>query len=196
MDVTEINRLIDDIRWDKPDDLRQAAMHRLASIDDNQVSMLITPREKSYWESAAMVLNNIGYPRVRQVLPKILAWLQDLNWPGAKEVAEFLLNIGRPVVPYVREVLRGNDEIWQYWVLECLVNHWSIDLITEIKDELLMVARKWDLEGINVKAIKLLAIHKITDTLELTRIYEDKRSTYRDLLNELNDIEKYLLEFK
>jgi hypothetical protein len=191
MDIAEINRLIDDISWGVPDNVRQAAMHRLVSIDDDQISMLILPREKSYWESAAKVLRNIGYPRVRQVLPEILEWLQDLNWPGATEVAELLLTIGRPVVPYVREVLKGSDEMWQYWVLECLVNNWPRDLVAEIQNELLVVARRWDIEGINIKAIKLLAIHKITDTRELTRIYEDKKSTYQDLLNELNDIEKY-----
>jgi hypothetical protein len=171
MDIAEINRLIDDISWGVPDNVRQAAMHRLVSIDDDQISMLILPREKSYWESAAKVLKNIGYPRVRQVLPEILEWLQDLNWPGATEVAEFLLTIGRPLVPYVRD--------------------WPRDLVAEIQNELLVVARRWDIEGINIKEIKLLAIHKITDTRELTRIYDDKKSTYQDLLNELNDIEKY-----
>lgn len=67
-------------------------------------------------------------------------------------------------------------------------------MIAEIKSELLMLARGWDTEGLSVRAIKILAIHKLYDREKLSQIYEYKRSIYSDLLYELNEIEKYMKE--
>lgn len=194
MNVDEINSLVNDIHWGSPDHVRQAAMSRLALIDEEHIPMLIMPREKAYWDSAARVLKDIGYPRVKEVLPQLLVWLQDLNWPGSKETAEFLLNIGSPIIPHVHEVLRGSDTEWQYWVLECLVNSWPTNMVSEIQDELLVLARGWDLGGIGIKAIKVLAFNRLWDSQKLSEVYEYKRSVYRDLLDDLNEIEKYFID--
>lgn len=71
MNIDEINSLIDDIHWNRPDEVRQVAMGRLIHIEDDYISMLVMPRDKPYWDCAAEILKLIGYPRVNQVLPKI-----------------------------------------------------------------------------------------------------------------------------
>ena len=62
-----------------------------------------------------------GYPAVAPVLPELLEWLQDYNWPVAQALVPFLQTIGPPLLPELRRILGTNDEVWKYWVLWCLV---------------------------------------------------------------------------
>lgn len=56
----------------------------------------------------------LGYPKVEPVLPQILEWVQDLNWPVAIVFQRFLITIGAPLAPYVRAVLLTSDDPWKY----------------------------------------------------------------------------------
>src|SRR4051794_23281462 len=42
----------------------------------------------------------VGYPAVAPILPELLEWLQDYNWPVAHILAPFLASIGEPLVPH------------------------------------------------------------------------------------------------
>ncbi|WML29343.1 DUF5071 domain-containing protein [Neobacillus sp. OS1-32] len=55
------------------------------------------------------------------LLPGLLEWIQDMNWPIAKEVAEFLLTFPNEIVSLIQDVLATNDNEWKYWCLEILV---------------------------------------------------------------------------
>ena len=55
------------------------------------------------------------------LLPGLMEWIQDMNWPIANEVAELLLTFPNEIVPLVKDVLATNDDVWKYWCLECLV---------------------------------------------------------------------------
>lgn len=63
-----------------------------------------------------------GYPAVAPILPELLEWLQDCNWPVAHVLAPFLASIGEPLVPHVKRVLESDDDIWKYWVICRLIN--------------------------------------------------------------------------
>jgi len=62
-----------------------------------------------------------GYPAVAPVLPELVEWLQDANWPVAHPLAPFLASIGIALLPHVEAVLRGDDLIWTYWLLTLVV---------------------------------------------------------------------------
>ena len=51
------------------------------------LSLLILPyangESKSMWENCARALYEISDDRLEKYLPKLLRWLEDLNWPGA-----------------------------------------------------------------------------------------------------------------
>ncbi len=47
----------------------------------------------------------------------LLTWLQDLNWPVARPVAELLARADTWIVPAVQDVLRGSDSVWKYSLL-------------------------------------------------------------------------------
>lgn len=71
-------------------------------------------------EANATKLIERGYPAVAPVLPYMIEWLQDCNWPVAKPVFGFLASIGAPVLPEIRRVFATHDDVWKYWCIELL----------------------------------------------------------------------------
>lgn len=82
--LEDIQKLIEDLSWDNPKDVVDKAINQLLKIDDEQVTLLLQPVNKSCWENAAKVLQMIGYPRNKLALPGLIEWLRDMNWPGAQ----------------------------------------------------------------------------------------------------------------
>ena len=99
----------------------------------------LLPRHKSDYERLRSV-TALGYPAVAPILPDLLVWLQDANWPISRSVARFLVSIGEPVFPFVREVLTGNDGIWKYWCIELFVRELPRPLAESFRPDLLRLA--------------------------------------------------------
>jgi hypothetical protein len=76
----------------------------------------LVPKHKSDWERAEAIVR-LGYPAVVPILPQLLEWIQDYNWPVAHVLFPFLASIGEPLAPYVRDVLATNDTIWKAWIM-------------------------------------------------------------------------------
>ena len=62
-----------------------------------------------------------GYPAVESVLPSLLEWMQDINWPVAQTLAPFLASIGKPLIPHLSKIFETDDEIWKAWVISGIV---------------------------------------------------------------------------
>ncbi|WP_424511158.1 DUF5071 domain-containing protein [Roseateles saccharophilus] len=71
--------------------------------------------------SAAEALIAHGHPAVEPVLPQILEWTQDGNWPVALVFAPFLATIGAGLAPHARRILHGDDDVWKYFLLQDVV---------------------------------------------------------------------------
>ena len=82
---------------------------------------------------------SLGYPGVEPILPELLEWLQDCNWPVARVLAPFLGSIGLPMLPHVRKLLEGDDDIWKYWVLSRVVEE-SPTLAAALREDLERIA--------------------------------------------------------
>lgn len=166
----------------------EKAMKELIQIDEEQISVLIMP-EKNCWLNAAKVLNKIGYPRVKNVIPKLLEWLKDANWPGAIEIAGLLLSIGKPVIPYVKDALKSDDATWKYWILKLLVEKWELEYLIEIKAELVELAFTFDLqEGVDIEVIKLLVARNVEKADRIRTIYRNKISVCKEYIENLESI--------
>ena len=58
------------------------------------VQLLIQDRiDKDYWENAAIVLSKLGSPRIDCIIPSLLEWVEDLNWPGALIITGLLYSL-------------------------------------------------------------------------------------------------------
>lgn len=80
-----------------------------------------------------------GYPAVGPILPELLEWLQDCNWPVAHILAPFLASIGTPLIPHIQHILNTDDDIWKYWVVEEIMRA-SPELATAFRKDLERIA--------------------------------------------------------
>ena len=77
---------------------------------------MLIPQRKNDFERAQAAIN-AGYPAVDPILPDLLVWMQDCNWPVAHTLTPFLASIGSPLIPHIKRILETNDEIWKYWII-------------------------------------------------------------------------------
>lgn len=86
-------------------------------IEDKDLHLLIMPSHKWFWTTAAEILQYIGFPRLEIVLPDLLVWLQDMNWPGADKVIN-ILSTCKPklILPFIENALKTaaaeDDTMW------------------------------------------------------------------------------------
>lgn len=83
----------------------------------------------------------VGFPGVAPVLPHMLEWIQDMNWPVARVVAPFLVSIGEPIVPEIWKVLDGDDLVWKYWCIEVLIGELPHQQASCFRNELERLAK-------------------------------------------------------
>lgn len=80
----------------------------------------LLPADKHDLERAERLVA-LGFVAVEPIMPQILEWTQDPNWPVGQVLAPFLAGIGAPLAPYVRTVLSGDDDAWKYSLLQGVV---------------------------------------------------------------------------
>ena len=105
----------------------------------------------------------LGYPAAAPVLPHLMRWLQDPNWPVTGIIAPFLSQIGRPLLPEIRTVLRGDDEIWIYSVMAGLIGRMPDNLVDDLRDDLRSLAQRPSAEGIDLLANEILSRASASD---------------------------------
>ena len=73
---------------------------------------------------------------VKAIVPELLVWLQDGNWPVAGPITDFLSKHTNEIEPHIVDVLRGSDDVWKYWVMLLLILHSesrpSVTIIDEV----------------------------------------------------------------
>lgn len=121
------------------------------------------PRTKYDLERAATIVA-IGYPAVAPVLPELLEWMKDMNWPVAKIIAPFLATIGAPLAPFVREIFSTDDTMWKEWILRDLIEECPA-LFDAVRSEVRRIAfgaaRDEDEESVKSVALKVLDAFRI-----------------------------------
>lgn len=110
----------DKLSWSAPEEERQAAMTELLAHPDRLDLHLLLQLHgrKDVCEHAATVLERVGLPQLEEHLPALLAWLQDLNWPGVAAVLRLLARADLAVVrPQLeRAVARAKQERDGEWL--------------------------------------------------------------------------------
>ena len=112
--MEDVRDLIQKLEWGTPEKEKESAIRKLQFIDDVDLHLLLQPFSKAHWDGAAEVIINLGYPRVKNILPGLLIWLQDLNWPGARQISIFLNEVGDPIIPYHPAYINIKDDYFYY----------------------------------------------------------------------------------
>jgi hypothetical protein len=76
----------------------------------------LIPKHKGDHETADK-LKNYTYDQIKAIVPDLLTWLQDMNWPVAGPVADYLETFTDNIGPDLVKILQGDDEVWKYWII-------------------------------------------------------------------------------
>jgi hypothetical protein len=116
------------------------------------------PRDKHDTENA-MTLVSLGWERVKPVMPQILDWMQDMNWPVARVFQPFLVQVGAPLAPYLQTVFESDDDAWKYSILVGIVDQ-SPELAVALRADLERLSESptagEQLEGLSEQAKEIL----------------------------------------
>jgi hypothetical protein len=118
-------------------ELQQYIFYNPVYIEQNEVKGFI-PRDKHDIERAEAAVK-AGYPAIAPILPNLMEWLQDMNWPVAGVLAPFLASIGAPLIPHIRKIFTTDDKIWKRWIISQILDE-SREVAEAFRDELERIA--------------------------------------------------------
>ncbi|WP_257219599.1 DUF5071 domain-containing protein [Paenibacillus sp. LK1] len=78
------------------------------------------PRDKHDYE-AVRKLSELSNEELRDIIPELMEWLQDGNWPIARSVEDLLLRFGEELIPHIQNVFKTKDPQWEYFMLTGLI---------------------------------------------------------------------------
>lgn len=76
----------------------------------------LIPKDKFDFETIGK-LKMYSFEEIEPIIPNLLEWLQDMNWPISKSIADFLIPFSEKISPEILKILQGKDEMWKYWIL-------------------------------------------------------------------------------
>lgn len=77
----------------------------------------LIPKDKFDFETVEK-LKNYSFDEIKPIIPNLLEWLQDGNWPISKPVGELLLPFTENLSSEIVHILQGQDSVWKYWILQ------------------------------------------------------------------------------
>jgi len=105
--------------------------------------------------------NRIGFPALNPIIPELLEWVADANWPVARGVGGLLSNAGLEIVPHVKTILKSEDWIWKLWTVELVLNDIRFDVLAELHEDIERLANyptsEEQLEKVDIAARELIA---------------------------------------
>ncbi|UHA73490.1 DUF5071 domain-containing protein [Paenibacillus sp. 481] len=132
----KIHEQIKLLHWYTPNCIVDSVLQELIQIDDQHLHLLVLPYGKAYWDNAALVLSKIESKRLEVIIPDMIEWLYDLNWPGALEIAELLCKMGEPIIPHLKPYLSEYESPMTSNILSEIVENWPKSHVIQLKHEL------------------------------------------------------------
>jgi len=83
----------------------------------------------------------VGFPQINPILPDLLEWIKDGNWPVALPTASLLSGAGLEIVPVIKSILNGDDGMWKYWTIDLVVRPGATKLQLAVQSDLDRVTR-------------------------------------------------------
>lgn len=134
-----------------------------------------------------------------QHLSELLEGIQDINWPNAYRIVEFLNKHDEEVAPYVKTILLTEDTVWRYWMLTELVSKWSKNTVEIVKSELIVIAELLDIyEETDLESLDILLTKGIVNWAGVRSLVVTKEETIHsglsgfttEQIEELKELEK------
>lgn len=99
------------------------------------------PKDKSDYDSIKL-LKALPKPELKLILPDLLEWTQDINWPVAPLIIdELLIPLGQDLIPSLKNILVSKEYDWIQNILWHLIRKLDIGIISSLKEELYMLTQ-------------------------------------------------------
>jgi len=98
----------------------------------------LTPKDK-FDDSHIDELNTFSVDEIRVIVPRLLEWLQDGNWPISNKIQVYFEPRIHEIENELIQILTTNDEIWKYYILRLINNSGKLPG-EKIKSEIYRIA--------------------------------------------------------
>ena len=88
--MIDIDSLIEMLDWNAPEEV-QAEGRKMASQVKCYDVFLQPKLGKGVWENCALILSQKSDAELEPLVPEMLEWIADMNWPGAECIWDRLL---------------------------------------------------------------------------------------------------------
>lgn len=110
--------IIDMLSWNRSEKIQKEGRYLINQKPNFDYKTLILPDgRKDCWTECAVIICELDNCNIIKLLPDLFVWLQDMNWPGAKEISERLSKIPKSIISSIVEeaiaiAIRMDDEQW------------------------------------------------------------------------------------
>jgi hypothetical protein len=87
----------------------------MANFNHMNIKTLI-PKDKFDFETVEK-LKNYSFEEIESIIPDLLEWLQDMNWPISRPIADLLIPFSEKISSEILKILQSEDQVWKYWIL-------------------------------------------------------------------------------
>jgi len=116
----------------------------------------LIPKNK-HDQSRINELKKLTYEQIEPIIPDLLIWLQDMNWPIGRPVADILKPFVNRMTPEIIKILRTNDSLWEFWVMVNLLRDTTDTLVLAEIERIAKFPSKTEIEDeVNIEAIAIL----------------------------------------
>lgn len=91
-------------------------------------------------------LYNLSDEEMKPIVYNLLEWIQDYNWPVAQELIPLLKEREDIIFPYMSDILRGDDFMWKYWIMDLIIPGFSFEHKNALKDDILVLINDHDID--------------------------------------------------
>lgn len=91
-------------------------------------------------------LYNLSDEEMKLIVYDLLEWIQDYNWPVAQELIPLLKEREDIIFPYMSDILRGDDFMWKYWIMDLIIPGFSFEHKNALKDDILLLINDPDID--------------------------------------------------
>lgn len=97
----------------------------------------LIPKDKGDYKTAQN-LKNYSVAELKPIIPNLLEWIQDMNWPISGIVAEYLADNFSEIENEIYPILNANDDIWKWNIInsfkDLIENEENISVIKRIAE--------------------------------------------------------------
>jgi hypothetical protein len=192
-----LDQLLSKVSWDKTIEEQLEVLSLFDTITGEQIDELISGKYVKSTE-AGMVMQYLGFEKLKHKTDELLEFIQDMNWPAAGYVAHTLIPAGEQIIPNIKNVFKnyGDDKVWVYWIIGQIIYQWEDRFIILLKEELLNILEEGDEEGASFEA--LMCLKRIVTKAEYFALANElllKLKQYESMVFAVDEIEEDLKNY-